>query len=160
MSIICFNYKIEDGGAVYYIWYAGKLFLIYSNAFRIAWTKYWKSSEGATQRYSSEKVFWKYQQIYRRTPMPKYDFNKVAKQIALWHGSSPVNLLHIFRTPFPENLWTAVSEKLATMAWLWVNSRQTSWDLYYKLGVEIPRWGEWYIFGGIYLMSITFFYIY
>ena len=35
--------------------------------------------------------------------MPKCDFNKVAKQIAPRHGNSPVNLLHIFRTPFPEN---------------------------------------------------------
>ena len=24
-------------------------------------------------------------------------------EIALWHGCSPVNLLHIFRTPFPRN---------------------------------------------------------
>ena len=24
-------------------------------------------------------------------------------KIALWHGCSPVNLLHIFRTPFPKN---------------------------------------------------------
>ena len=31
--------------------------------------------------------------------MPKCDFNKVA----FWHGPSPVNLLHIFRTPFPKN---------------------------------------------------------
>ena len=31
--------------------------------------------------------------------MPKCDFNKVAKQL----GFSPVNLLHIFRTPFPRN---------------------------------------------------------
>ena len=30
--------------------------------------------------------------------MPKCSFNKVAK-----HECSPVNLLHIFRTPFPEN---------------------------------------------------------
>ena len=30
--------------------------------------------------------------------MPKSDFNKVA--MTLWHGCSPVNLLHIFRTPF------------------------------------------------------------
>ena len=38
--------------------------------------------------------------------MPNYDFNKVAKQfikITLRHGCSPVNLLHIFRTPFPKN---------------------------------------------------------
>ena len=41
------------------------------------------------------------QQIYRRTHMPKCDFNKVTYQLR--HGSSPVNLLHIFRTPFPRN---------------------------------------------------------
>ena len=33
--------------------------------------------------------------------MPKYNFNKFA---TLWHECSPVNLLHIFRTPFPENI--------------------------------------------------------
>ena len=37
------------------------------------------------------------------TPMPKCDFNKVAVAITLRHGCSPVNLLHIFRTPFPRN---------------------------------------------------------
>ena len=26
-------------------------------------------------------------------------------EIALWHGCSPINLLHIFRTPFPKNTW-------------------------------------------------------
>ena len=45
------------------------------------------------------------QQVYRRTPMPKCDLNKVALlsnliEIALRHGCSPVNLLHIFSTPF------------------------------------------------------------
>ena len=38
--------------------------------------------------------------------MPKCDFNKVAGnfiEIALQHGYSAVNLLHIFRTPFPRN---------------------------------------------------------
>ena len=34
--------------------------------------------------------------------MPKCDFNKVAKQ-PFRHGCSPVNLLHIFKTPFPRN---------------------------------------------------------
>ena len=43
------------------------------------------------------------QQIYRRTAMPKCDFNKVAIEITLRHGCSPVNLLHLFRTPFPKN---------------------------------------------------------
>ena len=38
--------------------------------------------------------------------MPKCDFNKVLYnfiEIALWHGCSSVNLLHIFRTPFLKN---------------------------------------------------------
>ena len=41
--------------------------------------------------------------------MPKRDFNKVTLlcnfiKIALRHGCSPVNFLHIFRTPFPKNI--------------------------------------------------------
>ena len=45
------------------------------------------------------------QQVYWRIPMPKY-------QIALRYGYSPVNLLHIFRTPFPRNI----------SGWLFLNS--------------------------------------
>ena len=35
-------------------------------------------------------------------------------KIALWHGGSPVNLLHIFKTPFPKNTTgrTAVSVEI------------------------------------------------
>ena len=45
------------------------------------------------------------QQIYKKTPMLKCDFNKVANiEIVLWHGCSLVNLLHIFRTFFPKNI--------------------------------------------------------
>ena len=45
------------------------------------------------------------QQICRRAPMPKSDFNKAAKQL-YWnhtcrHGWSLINLLHIFRAHFP-----------------------------------------------------------
>ena len=45
------------------------------------------------------------QQIYRRAPMPKCDFNKAALlcnfiEIALRHRCSLVNLLHIFRHLF------------------------------------------------------------
>ena len=46
------------------------------------------------------------QQFYRITPMPKCDFNKAASnfiEITLGHGCSPVNLLHIYRTPFLRN---------------------------------------------------------
>ena len=55
------------------------------------------------------------QQIYRTTSMLKCDLNNIAKQsnfieIALRHECSLVNLLHIFRTPFPkEHLWVAAS---------------------------------------------------
>ena len=38
------------------------------------------------------------QQIFRRTPIPKCDFNKVAL-----HGCAAANLLHVFRTPFYKN---------------------------------------------------------
>ena len=48
------------------------------------------------------------QQIYR-TLTPKCDFNfKVAKQIAVQNGCSPLNLRHIFRTPFPKNTFGGV----------------------------------------------------
>ena len=38
------------------------------------------------------------QQIYKRTPMPKCDVNKVPE-------FSPANLLHIFRAPFYKNTY-------------------------------------------------------
>ena len=46
------------------------------------------------------------QQNYKRTPIPKCDFNKVVLQlieITLRHACSPINFLHIFRTPFLKN---------------------------------------------------------
>ena len=52
-------------------------------------------SRGVLRKRCSENM----QQIYRRTSMPKCDFNKVA----LRHGCSLGNLLHIFRTPFLKN---------------------------------------------------------
>ena len=67
------------------------------------------------------------QQIYRRTPMSKCDFNKVTKR----HGCSPVNLLHIFRALFPRNtfgslllfsvprkLWKGGGDHMKT-CWFW-----------------------------------------
>ena len=65
------------------------------------------------------------QQIYRRTPMPKCDFNKVAKQsnfieITLRHGSSPVILLQITRTAFLKNTF-------ACLSWDW------NWDCFWSL---------------------------
>ena len=55
-------------------------------------------SEAPVQRCSWEWCSKNIQQIYRRLPIPMFDF-----EIALWHGWSPVNLVHIFRAPFPKN---------------------------------------------------------
>ena len=43
--------------------------------------------------------------------MSKYDFSKLRSnfiEIKLWHGYSPVNLLHIFRTPFHNNTYGGI----------------------------------------------------
>ena len=51
---------------------------------------------------SPPEVFLRELKICRKyTGVHPCDFNKVAKQLR--HGCSPVNLLHIFRTPFPMN---------------------------------------------------------
>ena len=88
-------------------------------ASRLKQEKPTKQSEAALQRCSWEKVFWIYEQIYRKTPTQKCDFNKVAKQlieIAVRHECSPINLLHIFRTPFPKNTsgWLLLNSKFST----------------------------------------------
>ena len=41
--------------------------------------------------------------MYRRKPMPMYNFIKVNIEIALRHGCFLVNLLHIFGRLFPKN---------------------------------------------------------
>ena len=59
-------------------------------------------SRGVLRKRCSESI----QQIYRRAPMLKCNFNKVARnviEILLRYGCSFVNLLIIFRTPFPKN---------------------------------------------------------
>ena len=58
-----------------------------------------QASRGALGKMCSENM----QQIYRRISMPKCDFNSNFIEIKLRYGCSPVNLLLIFRTPFPKN---------------------------------------------------------
>ena len=61
-------------------------------------------------------------QIYKKPPMAKSDFNKVATEVTLWHGRSLVNLLHIFRTPFSMNTTEGLSlplyKPLVALSWL------------------------------------------
>ena len=54
------------------------------------------NSEAATQRCSMKKVFWKYTANLQEN-------NHAEVWITLRHCYSPVNLLHIFRIPFPRN---------------------------------------------------------
>ena len=56
-----------------------------------------QSSRGVPRKRCSKNM----QHIYRRTPILKCDCNFI--EIALRHGCSPVNLLHIFRTPSLKN---------------------------------------------------------
>ena len=57
-------------------------------------------TEAALQRCSWEKVFWKC-----TANLPQNTHAKVwFEDSCLRYGCSPVNLLHIFRTPFPKNI--------------------------------------------------------
>ena len=63
-------------------------------------------SESDVQSVLKKRCSGNMQQIYSKTPLPNCDFNKVVSdfiEIALPHECSPVNLQHIFRTPFPKN---------------------------------------------------------
>ena len=80
-------------------------------------------SEAAVRGVLKKRCSEKMQQIYRRAPMTKCNFNQFSSnfiEITLWHGCSPVNLLHIFRTSFLKNTsgWLLVdivlSEKIVS----------------------------------------------
>ena len=63
------------------------------------------------------------QQIYKRAPMPKCDFNKVLCnffKITLRHGCSPVNLLHIFRTSFSKNTSGRLLLSFSSQKWIFL----------------------------------------
>ena len=117
-------------------------------------------SGGVLVKRCSEKM----QQIYRRAPMQKCDFNKVALQlhwntlrhsnfdeITLPHGCSLVNLLHIFRTPFTKNtsggFWIHLWELYTLICFhLWIfhdvgpNHIETSpWTGFYIIGTSVMK---------------------
>ena len=92
-------------------------------------------------------------QNYRRTPMSKSDFNKVARQlkITFQHGRSPVNLLHIFRIRFLKNtsgrvllliacdIWI-VWEKMKLLIDIWVWLTGWYWDCHILAGKVSASW--------------------
>ena len=71
-----------------------------------SWTSQQQFSKDVLRKRCSENM----QQIYMKTPIPKWDFNFI--EITLRHGCSPVNMLHIFRAPFSiKHLWRATSDQ-------------------------------------------------
>ena len=51
-------------------------------------------------------------QIYKRTLIPEVLLLCNFIEITFRHGRSPVNMLHIFRTPFPKNTSSGLRLKL------------------------------------------------
>ena len=81
------------------------------------------------------------QQIYGRTLIPKCNFNKVTG-----HGCSPVNLLHIFRTPsFKEHLRRAASENYQNFLIF------SLWEFMGELQDQRSRWSKHQV-----LMKLTY----
>ena len=72
--------------------------------------------------------------------MPKCNLIKLQSnfiEIALKHGCSPVNLLHIFRTPFPKNIfgWLLLQSLVSGSATSkQVNSVPKKWPLCFRHG--------------------------
>ena len=68
------------------------------------------------------------QQIHRRAPMPKYDFNKVALQL-FWNHTSTWVLSYKFgtyfqNTFFKENLWVAASACFSYHIWYFIQTNK------------------------------------
>ena len=79
--------------------------------------------------------------------MPKCDFNKVASnfiEITLRYGCSPVNLLHIFITPFPKNtsrrLLLNVNDGTMIMIVIMVRYRHVTYSEADLGLLQHPRW--------------------
>ena len=71
----------------------------------VPWSRGGEFPEAATWGCSYEKVFWRYaanlQENTQSVISIKLQSNFI--EITLGHGCSPVNLLHMFRIPFPRN---------------------------------------------------------
>ena len=82
--------------------YYGKLHSkVYCKTYSKNWKlRLWKQlSRGVLKKKCCENM----QQNYRRTPLSKCDLQSNFIEITRWHGCSPVNLLHNFRTSFSKN---------------------------------------------------------
>ena len=94
--------------------------------------KLFQTWESTCKKSCSENM----QQIYEKTSVPESNFI----EIALRHGCSPVNLLHVFGTPFPRNK----KHLRVTASDFWYFSRS-----YFALTVNIliserPSWNNFW----------------
>ena len=71
----------------------------------------------------------RYSQNMQNYGMPKCDFRSNFIEIALWHGCSPVNLLHIFKAPLPNNTSGRLLLKIAAQA-IWAAQAFGAGDLF------------------------------
>ena len=76
------------------------LFLIKLQAWRIFANSYFCHQKHPSRGFLVKRCSENMQKIYRKIPMPKCDFNKVAKQ---FRRACSVKLLYIFRIPFYKN---------------------------------------------------------
>ena len=98
-------------------------------------------AEAVLQRCSYKKLFWKYAVNLQENTHAEAQCNFI--EIALWHGCSPVNLLHIFRTPFLKNssggLLLNVGKENKKSLRIW--GKGTDKSLRFVRTV-VPRWQE------------------
>ena len=85
--------------------------------------------------------------------MPKCDFNKVAcnfNKIALQHGCSPVNFLHIFRTTFYNNTHGGLplNSKRFERPFIWHTSIPALWTQELDAGLWTLDAGLWTLDSG------------
>ena len=99
--------------------------------------------ETALQRCSYKKVFWKYATNLQEKTHAEMWLLSNCIEIMLWYGCSPVNLLHIFRTPFYKNTSGGLLVKMQLYFWNLLGNR----DIYAAskvspFGVILVRYGK------------------
>ena len=98
----------------------------FSDVFRGGEMVHWKQMGYYIQKQPSKGALWKrysesMQQFYRRTRCRSVISIKLLCnfiEITFRHGCSPVNLLHIFRTPFPRNTSGWLLLKVRLLVWI------------------------------------------
>ena len=65
-------------------------------------------------------------------------YRRILNEIILQHGCSPVNLLHIFKTPFPKNTSGKLLINYRRGAWTWVEVKRRNRFLFFHNTEDKP----------------------